>query len=64
MDKLFHDFDFLEGLLNFKGINMNFLQGVTTVLCVFGKIDRAEASLSDEVDHFVLGVHWLVDFND
>jgi hypothetical protein len=60
MNKFFHDFDFLEGLLDFKGIDMDFLESITTILDIFDQVYGSEASFSDKVNHFVFGVHTIL----
>ena len=59
MYKFFHDFDLLEGLLDFEGIDVYFLKSVTSVFRIFNQVNRAEASFSNQVDHLVFGVHAL-----
>lgn len=57
MDEFLHDFDLLESLLDFEGVDMDFFEGVAAIFGIFNKVHRAKASLSNEVDHFVFGIH-------
>lgn len=54
MDELFHDLNFLQGLVTFKGVDMDALEGKGPVLTVLGEIYATEAALSDGFDNFVV----------
>ncbi len=59
MDKFFHDFNLLKGLLDFERVYMNFLKSVAAILGIFDQVHWAKASLSNEIDHFVFCFHVL-----
>lgn len=54
MHELLHHIDFLECLVHLKGIHVDLLQSIGTVLVVPDQIDTAEAALTDDVHRFVL----------
>lgn len=54
MHELFHDFDFLEGLVALEGVDMDTFQCEGPVLAVLGEVDTAEAALADCLDDLVV----------
>jgi hypothetical protein len=54
VDKLFHDLNFFEGLVAFKGVDVDALEGKRSVLTILGEVNAAEATLSDCLDDLVM----------